>query len=117
MKPLERDAAYLWDTLDAAKQAAELSAGIGLDQLLDDVRTRYAVERALEIVGEAARRVSQETRQAHPEIPWSGIIGFRNVLAHEYGDIDYRRLYTVLKESVPDLVMALENILDLLEKE
>jgi hypothetical protein len=63
MKPLEQDAAYLWDMLDAAKLAAEMSAGTSLDQLLNDVRTRYAVERALEIVGEAARRVSQETRQ------------------------------------------------------
>lgn len=62
MKPLERDAAYLWDMLDAAKKAAEFSAEVELDQLLDDIRTRYAVERALEIVGEGARRVSQETR-------------------------------------------------------
>lgn len=83
MEPLERDAAHLWDMLDAAGKAAELSAGIGLDQLLEDIRTRYAVERALEIVGEAARRVSQETRDTYPEIPWSGIIGFRNVLAHK----------------------------------
>lgn len=89
MKPLERDAAYLWDMLDAAKQAAELSDGIGLDGLLNDIRTRYAIERALEIIGEAARRVSHETTAAHPEIPWKGIIGFRNVLAHEYGAIDY----------------------------
>jgi len=44
MKPLERDAAYLWDMLDAAKQAAELSDGIGLDGLLNDIRTRYAID-------------------------------------------------------------------------
>lgn len=116
MKPLERDAAYLWDMLDAAKQAAELSDGIGLDDLLEDIRTRYAVERALEIIGEAARRVSRETRSAHPVIPWTGIIGFRNVLAHEYGAIDYHRMYTVLKDDVPELVDALENMLALIKK-
>ncbi|MGD8842705.1 MAG: DUF86 domain-containing protein [Gammaproteobacteria bacterium] len=55
MKRLERDAAYLWDMLDAAKQAAEFSAGMDVDQLLGDARTRYAIERALEIIGEAAR--------------------------------------------------------------
>ena len=115
MKPLEQDAAYLWDMLDAARNAAGLSAGIGLDQLLEDIRTRYAVERALEIIGEAARRVSQDTRDAHPEIPWAGIIGFRNVLAHKYGAIDYRRLYTVLRDGAPELITALENILALLE--
>ena len=115
MKPLERDAAHLWDMLDAAQQAAEFSAGIDLDQLLADARTRYAIERALEIVGEAARRVSQETMSRYPEVPWQGIVGFRNVLAHEYGDVDYRRLYTVIKEGVPALIIALQRILDSLE--
>lgn len=117
MRPPERDAAHLWDMLDAARQAAELSANIDLDRLLEDMRTRYAVERVLEIVGEAARRVSPQTRKAHPEIPWTGIIGFRNVLAHKYGAIDYRRLYTVLREGVPELIAALESILAVLGEE
>jgi len=112
MKPLERDAAHLWDMLDAAQQAAGFSAGIDLDQLLADTRTRYAIERALEIIGEAARRVSPQTRESHPEIPWPGIIGFRNVLAHEYGAIDYRRLYAVVAEGLPALIVALETMLD-----
>ncbi|UCE77386.1 MAG: DUF86 domain-containing protein [Gammaproteobacteria bacterium] len=115
MKPLERDAAHLWDMLDAAQQAAEFAAGMELDQLLADARTRYAIERALEIVGEAARRVSPDTMSRHPEIPWQGIIGFRNVLAHEYGDIDYRRLYTVIREGVPVMIVALRRILDSIE--
>jgi len=116
MKPLERDAAHLWDMLDAAKQVAGFSAGLGLEQLLSDTRTRLAIERALEIVGEAAKRVSAETAAQHPEIPWKGIIGFRNVLAHEYGAIDYRRLYTVIKDGVPALIVALEAILESIEK-
>lgn len=116
MNPLERDAAHLWDMLDAARQAAEFSAGINLDQLLAETRTRYAIERALEVVGEAARRVSQETTSRHQEIPWKGIIGFRNVLAHEYGEIDYRRLYTVISEGVPVLIVALEAILDSIDE-
>ncbi len=115
MKPLERDAAHLWDMLDAAKRVAEFSKGLGLDVLLADERTRFAIERALEIVGEAARRVSKETAAQHPEIPWKGIIGFRNVLAHKYGAIDYRRLYTVVEDGVPALIVALENILATIE--
>lgn len=111
MKPLERDAAHLWDMLDAARQAIDFSAGFTAEQLEADRRTGYAIERALEIVGEAARRVSQDTRSRHPEIPWSGIIGFRNVLAHEYGAIDYQRLYTVIAEGVPALIYSLEAIL------
>lgn len=111
MKPLERDAAHLWDMLDAARQVIAFSAGLTADQLQADKRTAYAIERALEIVGEAARRVSQHTRSKHPEIPWSGIIGFRNVLAHEYGAIDYQRLYPVVADGVPALIHSLESIL------
>lgn len=115
MTPLDRDAAHLWDMLDAARQVAEFSTGLGLDQLLADARTRFAIERALEIVGAAARRVSAETVAQHPEIPWKGIIGFRNVLAHEYGAIDYRRLYTVIADGVPAFIAALDKMLASIE--
>lgn len=115
MTPLERDAAHLWDMLDAAKQVAGFSAGLGLEQLLADTRTRLAIERVLEIIGEAAKRVSAETAAQHPEIPWKGIIGFRNVLAHEYGAIDYQRLYAVVRDGVPALIIALEKILASIE--
>lgn len=115
MKPLERDAAHLWDMLDAAWQIMGFSAGLTAEQIQADKRTGYAIERALEIVGEAARRVTPETRSRHPEIPWSGIIGFRNVLAHEYGAIDYQRLYTVVVEGVPALTSSLEAVLASME--
>ena len=117
MKPLEQDAAHLWDMLDAARQAADFSEKLSYEQLLNDLLTRYAIERALEIIGEAARRVSPETREALADIPWRGIIGFRNVLAHEYGAIDYQRLFTVLKEDLPALVDALDHAISLIEEE
>ena len=116
MKPLEEDAAHLWDMLDAARQARDFSDELTFEQLLDDARTRYAIERALEIIGEAARRVSPETRERLGTIPWRGIIGFRNVLAHEYGAIDYHRLFTVLKDDLPALVDALDHAVSLIEK-
>lgn len=79
---------------------------------MGDLRTRLALERALELIGEAARRVSPATRDAHPEIPWKGIIGTRNVLAHQYGAIDYRRLHATSSEGVPKLIEALKHLLD-----
>ena len=111
MKPSERDAAHLWDMLDAARHAKELVADVNFDGLMEDVRTRYALERALEIIDEAARRVSPALQARHPDIPWKGIIGFRNVLAHEYGEIDYRRLYTVATQGVPALISSLQHML------
>jgi uncharacterized protein with HEPN domain len=111
MKPTRADAdlAHLWDMLQAARTVSMLCEGVSAEGLLADLRTRLALERALEILGEAARRVSARRRAAHPEIPWRGIIGFRNVLAHEYGEIDYRRLYTVATDGVPPLIVALER--------
>ncbi len=117
MKPHERDAAHLWDMLDAARQALEFADELTFDDLLNDVRTRYAIERVLEIIGEAARRVSPESRDALPQIPWRGIIGFRNVLTHEYGAIDYSRLFTVLKDDLPELADTLDHALSMLKDE
>jgi uncharacterized protein with HEPN domain len=107
----ERDKAYLSDMLSAARDAGIVAGGLSYDALMADLRTRLALERALEIIGEAARRVSAATRQAHPQIPWKGIIGTRNVLSHEYGAIDYRRLHATSSEGVPRLIEVLERIL------
>lgn len=111
MKPEDRDSAHLWDMLNAAREARELVAGIDYDGLMSDFRARLALERALEIIGEAARRVSQPLRDRHPEIPWAGIIGLRNAIAHQYGEIDHRRLHTVATNGVPKLIVTLEEIL------
>ena len=86
MRPEDRDAGYLWDMLEAAKNVVEFTTGIGADQYLQDRKLQLAVERALEIIGEAVRRLSQSFKEAHPEIPWQQIIAQRHVLAHEYGE-------------------------------
>lgn len=74
MRPDERDAGYLWDMLDAAKRVLALAAGYNLPRYLENRMLQLAVERLVEIVGEAARRVSPDFRQAHPEIPWRSMI-------------------------------------------
>jgi uncharacterized protein with HEPN domain len=65
---------------------------------------RAAVERNLEIIGEAARRLSEELRQEHSEIPWRRIIALRNVLIHEYDDIDLKEIWEVASFHVPRLI-------------
>ena len=87
MLPEARDAAYLWDMVEAARRIQKYTEGLTLDRYLKDDMVQSAVERRLEILGEAARRVSDPFKQSHPEIPWQKIIAQRNVLAHEYGDI------------------------------
>lgn len=110
MKPDERDAAYLWDMLKAARDARDLLKGKSRAAYLRSRVRRLALERALELVGEPASRVSERFRSAHPEIEWRGIIGQRNVLAHQYGAIDHERLYRTGTENVPRLIEALEKL-------
>ena len=112
MRPEERDAAYVWDVLSAARLARELLEGVTREAYLRDRMRQLALERALELAGEAARRVSEAFRSAHPQVDWRSLIGQRNVLAHEYGVIDQERLHRTGKESVPGLIRILERILE-----
>jgi uncharacterized protein with HEPN domain len=89
----QRNAALLWDILEAARRAIEFA------------------QRALEIVGEAANRLSKEFQEAHPEIPWRKMVGLRNVLIHEYGEIDHALVWTVVQEHLPVLVAQIEPLL------
>ena len=109
MQPDERDAAYLWDMLDAARTVEQLSSGLDFAQYSNDRKTQLAVERSLEIIGEAAGRVSDLFRNTHPEIPWRQIIGQRNVLIHEYGEIKQERIWKTVRENVPQLIKKLEQ--------
>jgi uncharacterized protein with HEPN domain len=69
-----------------------------------------AIERLLEILGEAARRVSEEFQNQHGEIPWRKIIGQRNVLAHEYGEIKLGRIWVLVTENLEELQRIHEGL-------
>jgi uncharacterized protein with HEPN domain len=109
MQPDKRDAAYLWDMLDAAQAVEQMSSGLDFIQYSNDRRTQLAIERSLEIIGEAARRVSASFQNSHPEIPWRQIIGQRNVLIHEYGEIKQERIWKVVRENIPQLIEILKQ--------
>ena len=110
MRPDSRDMARLWDMLDAARTVVEFVGTQRYEDFLDDRKTRNAVERNLEIMGEAAKCVSQEMRANHPDMPWRAIIGLRNVLAHEYGDLRYEVLWAVIEEKLPLLIQKMEEM-------
>ncbi|MDP2898235.1 MAG: DUF86 domain-containing protein [bacterium] len=110
MQPDPKDMARLWDMLDAGRAAIGFTAGRRYEDLLADRMLRSAVERNLEIIGEAARCVSLETRENYPDIPWRSMIGLRNVLAHEYGDIRYEILWAIIGEKLAPLIQQLEDM-------
>src|SRR3989338_350302 len=110
MRPEERDSAYLWDMLDAAKTVQEFVAGSKFHQYERDRKLQLAVERAVEIIGEAARNISKIFQETHPEIPWRGIIGQRHLLAHEYGEVKQERMWLVATERIPELIKLLKPL-------
>ncbi|MHC4354329.1 MAG: HepT-like ribonuclease domain-containing protein [Planctomycetota bacterium] len=109
MQPNPEDMARLWDILDAARAAMQFTDKMQFEDFLENRMVRNAVERNLEIIGEAARCVSQEFRDSVPEIPWRAMIALRNVLAHEYGEIRYERIWAVCREQLAALIRQLED--------
>lgn len=110
MKPGERDSAHLWDMLDAARRVQRLTSGMDYATFIGDERTNLAVERLLENIGEAASHVSDAGRATLPAIPWRGIVGMRNVLAHRYGTVDQRLVWDSETNGVAELVDALASV-------
>lgn len=99
----ERDLSYIWDMRMAAQEILDFMQGVSREEFEENNQLRYAVERQLMVIGEAARHVSEEFREQHPEIPWLQIIGQRNVLAYDYGEILVERVWLTAVKSLPEL--------------
>ncbi len=111
MRPEEGDAAYLWDMHNFAKEVAALVERVDYATFLADLQKRRAVERCIEIIGEAANRVSAGFRAEHPEIAWRPIIAQRHVLAHEYSNIRVDAIWRVATIRVGELLRVLAPLL------
>lgn len=111
MRPEKRDRAHLWDMREFARDARKLVQRVTFARLEKDSMRKLALERCLELLGEAARRVSDAVKREHPDIDWRALVGQRNVLAHDYGEIDHRRLYENARGKIPLLLAELDRIL------
>ena len=111
MRPEPHDAAYLWDMLAHAREAVEFVRGRTFEEYMRDGLRRRAVERVVEIVGEAASKVSAEFRAATPNVRWRAIIVQRHRLIHEYGGIDHEKIWRVAVHHAPLLIPQLERLL------
>lgn len=81
----------------------------------EDQKTQDAVIRNFEVIGEAVKRISEEYRAEHPQIPWRLMAGFRDVLIHGYEGIDLRRVWDAATRDLPQVHMAIDAILPPLE--
>ena len=109
--PLEpRDASFLWDMIVSARGIVATLAKVTFQEYQKEENLRLVIERRIEILGEAARRLSPAFQNAHPEIPWKHLIAQRNVLAHEYDEIDDERIWQLCVKSIPLLLSQLEQL-------
>ncbi len=111
MRPKSSDISYLWDMLDASMAIGQFLVGKTLAEYNTDRLLGGAVERHIEIIGEAARNVSVGFRAKHPEIQWGKIIAQRHVLAHEYGQVKHERIWSVATVHIPELIKLLEPLI------
>jgi uncharacterized protein with HEPN domain len=96
--------------IDAAESAIQFMAGRSRADLDTDRMLLFAVVRAIEVVGEAASKLSEEFRAAHPSIPWRAIIGMRNRLIHAYFDIDTETVWETTKQELPPILNHLREL-------
>ena len=96
--------------IEAAESALRFISGRQQADLDRDEMLRFALVRAVEIVGEAAARVSSETRLETPSVPWSNAIRMRNRLIHAYFDIDHTILWKTVTEDIPALLLLLRSL-------
>ena len=107
----ETDLVRLQHMLDAAREALTFLDGRTLDDLKTDRMLVLALVKELEIIGEAASKVSDEVRVLATDIPWPVIVGMRNRLIHAYFDVSIEIIWTTATSKLPELVERLENLL------
>jgi uncharacterized protein with HEPN domain len=115
MRLNENDLSYLIDIVDCIIDINEFTDSIEYYQFEKDKMRKLAVERQLEIIGQAANKISIEVQNNLEKIPWKNIIGLRNKLAHDYGEILAERIWKISKKSLQELLKELENIEELKE--
>jgi len=94
---------------DAVDKVLRYTEGSSRQGLQDDEMLRLAITKLVEIVGEAAKRVSEPTRNAHPSVPWSAAARMRDRLTHHYFDVDLDVLWATITEDFPPLLDALPD--------
>jgi len=105
----EADRIRLRHMLDAAREALAFAKGRIIDHLAEDRMFLLASVKAVEIVGEAANRISDETRLKLPGVPWRKLVGMRNRLIHAYSDVDLAVVWATITVALPQLVHEMEK--------
>ena len=107
---MDRDAGSVLDILESARRIVDYVAGMTHQDFLQDTLVQDSVVRRLEIIGEAAGRISLNFRRRHPEIQWSEIRGMRNRMIHGYDNIDMDVVWDTAERDIPNLIHIVERL-------
>lgn len=106
---MQRDLQFLLDMLQSAELILTYAAQSSKDEFVANVQLQDAIIRRLLVIAEAARRVSDTTRQALPNVSWQEINGMRNRLVHEYDDVNLNIVWDVVQFEIPPLIEELKS--------
>jgi uncharacterized protein with HEPN domain len=102
---------YVEDIVDAMEKAQILLKGVTYDQFESDFRINFAVVRALEIVGEATKRLPMTLRDQYPNIPWKQMADMRDGIIHGYDTVDLEIVWDVVKQDIPKIKPQIQRVL------
>ncbi len=100
---MRSDSVYIEHIISSINNILEYITGLNLETFLEDNKTQDAVVRQFEIIGEATKRISTDFRDNHPDIPWSEMAGMRDVLIHDYIDVNFEIVWKTATENIPVL--------------
>lgn len=109
---MQRDIGYFSDILDSARLAVEYLEKISFEEFIKSTAIQDAVIRRIEIIGEAANRINEASRKKNSHLPWTEMKGMRNLLIHEYDEIDLKEVWNTVKNDLPALIKEIEKILN-----
>ena len=105
----ERDKSYIYDILKYSQEVIDILKDETHNSFVNNRIKRLAIERLIQIIGEAANHLSRDFMQENQDIPWTKIIGLRNKIVHDYGEILTDRIWLIASESIPELMYQIKS--------
>src|SRR3989338_10840623 len=101
---------FLQHILDNIQKVESFSKNISRQELTKNLQKQYAIVRAIEIIGEAARNIPADVKKRYPEVSWNEIVGTRDVLIHHYFGVDLNIVWDIIKKNLPVLKEQIKKI-------